>query len=804
MPNRIRSKIPVTQRLHFRQTAYALLTIIIVGIIGGSFQIWDDWEKESARLQNHTQNVLNISMEPARRAAYSLDRTLANSVVEGLLADRNFYYAAIRDELGNTIAEKIKPAEENRYQALSNLLVGNNTVVTQTLYVRDGMKVGEIQLNLDSAPATSFFIERNINALITSFIRYLVLGLILTSIFYWLTSRPLKQIIMQIENRSLDKSSTGTLIHTDKKNSNELGILVDSFNQLWSARNDAEKERLERETYFNAVMEQSSEAVILYDIQGDILDANLEARRSLGYEHQDLIQLNVLDINAKDSHETLLKRIDNMEANVPYTVETIYKRKDGSTYPVELRSKLIHLSNENRILASIRDISERKIAEEKLNELAFYDELTKLPNRRLLQNRLDLAISNAKQHNHIGAVLFMDLDRFKTINDSLGHTTGDELLQELAKRLSGCLREDDTAARIGGDEFVIMIPEISSSIKNAQLYVENLVARIQQEIQRPLRVNGIDLYMNISIGISLFPVDSQNGTNLLQQADTAMYRAKEDGINKFHFYQPQMKQVASERLKLEKELHVALEDNQLNLHYQPQINSNGELIGLEALLRWHHPELGNISPARFIPVAEETGLIITIGQWVVEQACRKLAQWQQMGLPESFERLSINISPKQFSEHNFVPCLTKAITEADIRADLIELEITESMLIHNMTQTIKKMNALKELNINFSIDDFGTGYSSLRYLKNLPLNKLKIDQSFVRDLTTHENSQSIVQTIIAMANHLQLDVIAEGVETGSELKLLKQLGCHKFQGYYFSPAVSEQKIEIQYITTPKA
>lgn len=799
MPERIKARLPRRNRLYFRQANWALVLILIFGSAGSAIQIYYDWIGESQRLEVQVNQLLGIVLEPARQAAYALDTELGNSVVSGLTEDDHFYRAELIDELGNTLAVAERPPHQDPYRWLTDTLIQNRQEYRLSLVIRDQLNVGEVIVSLDGSSATSNFLARSTRLFLIGFVRNLLLGFALMSLFYLLTSRPLIRLILQLQELSSKPHSSDTPINSRELRDDELGILTSTINSLWSSRLKAEKELSERETFFRAVLEQSSEAVILFDTKGNILETNLEARRALGYSAEEMRELNVINVNALDSPEVLIDRSKNLQFDEPNSVHTIYRRKDGSTYPVELRSKLVTLSGETRILASIRDISERKRAEERLNELAFFDELTGLPNRRLLQNRLDLAIKSAERHNHIGAILFMDLDRFKTVNDSLGHNTGDELLREFARNLQQCLREEDTAARLGGDEFVVMVPEISSQIDTAQQQTQLLINRIQDRFSQPISVNGMDLFLSLSIGVSLFPVDGDEGTSLLQQADTAMYRAKEEAASAHYFYQPAMQQKANERLKLEKALHKAVENDELTLHYQPQINSKSEIFGLETLVRWNHPELGPVSPAHFIPIAEETGLILKIGRWVTETACKQLADWQAMGLPPSFRRLSINISPRQFADQNFVSEMDGFLNNTGANGHLLELELTENLLISNTHIIVEKIKSLRKLGFSFSIDDFGTGYSSLRYLKELPLDRLKIDQSFVRDLCTDSNSQSLVHTIVAMADHLELDVIAEGVETGTELEILLRLGCRKFQGFYFSKPMDARYIEQHFL-----
>ncbi|MCL9781127.1 EAL domain-containing protein [Vibrio sp. S4M6] len=422
----------------------------------------------------------------------------------------------------------------------------------------------------------------------------------------------------------------------------------------------------------------------------------------------------------------------------------------------------------------------REAAEYKLNQLAYYDSLTGLANRSLLLQTLGQTIDKANKSRATGALFYLDLDRFKTINDSLGHNIGDNLIKAISMRMKAWLKNDYFAARIGGDEFAILIPYLP--LNKADDVAKQLLALISN----PYSIDDHQLYCTVSIGISVFPSVGNTNIDVLRQADTALYRAKVSGRNNYMFYEPEMQAQVESFLEIEKGLHEAIGNEQLELYYQPQVNANQQIVGVEALIRWNHPEKGVLPPGVFMPIAEETGQILQIGDWIIEKACYQYAQWQRDGvLPDTFERLAINISPLQFSQDSFVEHITHTLSQSGITGDHIELEITESLLLENVEGAVQKMAQLKEHHLKISIDDFGTGYSSLRYLKHLAVDVLKIDRSFVTQLHLDENDQAIVDTIIMTARRLSLEVIAEGVEDAFELHALLDLGCTQFQGYLF-------------------
>ena len=437
-----------------------------------------------------------------------------------------------------------------------------------------------------------------------------------------------------------------------------------------------------------------------------------------------------------------------------------------------------------RFIVLLHDITASKAAEDAIQHLAFYDQLTGLCNRRLLIDRLRHALAASARSGREGALLFLDLDNFKSLNDTLGHDFGDLLLQQVAQRLSHCVREGDTVARFGGDEFVVMIQNLGGTASDAAEHAEGISAKILAELNRPYDLGGREYHNSPSIGVTLFRRREDAVEDLLKQADIAMYQAKKAGRNTVRFFDPQMQGVVIHRAVLESELRKALDKRQLHLHYQVQVDENGRPVGAEALIRWVHPERGLVPPAQFIPLAEESGLILPIGNWVLASACAQLKTWSAEPATRGLD-LCVNISAKQLRQPDFVDQVRHAVQSSGIDPCRLGLELTESMLLENIEETIATMNALKEVGVRFSLDDFGTGYSSLQYLKRLPLDRLKIDQSFVRDLATDESDKVIVRTIIAMAQSLNFDVIAEGVENEEQRGLLLSRGCRRYQGYLF-------------------
>ncbi|CAG7625772.1 hypothetical protein PAESOLCIP111_02761 [Paenibacillus solanacearum] len=459
----------------------------------------------------------------------------------------------------------------------------------------------------------------------------------------------------------------------------------------------------------------------------------------------------------------------------------------------ELFAKIISATSDYHLLrsyATIRAVNERKRAEEKIVHMAYHDLLTNLPNRLMFDNKLKAQFEESQRNGSMMAIVFFDLDRFKVINDTLGHHVGDQLLQLLARKLQVYVAEKDIVARFGGDEFIILLTNLTHIDEASQF-----AAGIPDLFKEPFVIEGHELFVTASIGISMYPHDGQEAETLLKNADIAMYRSKEKGGNAYHYYKPDMNKRSMQRLNLEIHLRKALKRGEFDVYYQPLVDlSNGAVFGMESLVRWRHPEWGLVSPAEFIPLAEETGLIVPIGNWVLKQSCLQNKAWLQMGYSPLI--VSVNISAIQFHQQNFVQIVTEALEESGLAPDQLCLEITENIAMNNLPYITETMQRLRALGVRISIDDFGTGYSSLSYLKRFRVHTLKIDQSFIRDITSDEDNAAIVTALIAMSHRLKIKSLAEGVETKEQLDFLITQGCDEIQGYVFSKPMPAPDFEL--------
>jgi len=529
------------------------------------------------------------------------------------------------------------------------------------------------------------------------------------------------------------------------------------------------------------------------DLGHRIIFVNEAFERITGFNHEDVIGKSSSILYGKNTQREELQKISQALGDWrPVHTEVIHYKKSGEEIWLEL--DIVPISDDVGLntywVAVMRDITQRKQTEMKIQQLAFYDSMTGLPNRQLLIDRLKQRLTSSLRSHHSGAVLFLDLDNFKSLNDTHGHDVGDMLLVEVSQRIVKCVRDSDTVGRLGGDEFVVIIHELDENLRDAALQASTVCEKILLSFKEPFLLNSYIHHTTPSIGVTLFNHDSQTSVDeLLRRADLAMYKAKDSGRNTFRFFDPQMEALVRERVALEADLHLGILYEQFVLHFQPQLNQERRIVGAEALIRWNHPHRGLVMPGYFIQLAEDSALILQIGDWVLASAFKQLLLWASHAHTANLV-LSVNVSPRQFLQADFVEKVTQLISHTGVDPSKLKLELTESMLVENIEDIIAKMTALKAIGVGFSLDDFGTGYSSLSYLKRLPLDQLKIDQSFVQDIMIDSNDASIVNTIIALGLSLGLEVLAEGVETEEQMLLLLSQGCQAFQGYLFSKPVT--------------
>jgi diguanylate cyclase (GGDEF)-like protein/PAS domain S-box-containing protein len=599
-------------------------------------------------------------------------------------------------------------------------------------------------------------------------------------------------VIVRRSFRPIDQATEAILAMTDDKAlpvaaSNEVGRLLESFNRLVAQRNLAEENTRRLATVFVS----SNEAILITDAQNRIIEANPAFSRMTGYDPQEVLGKDPKILSAgRTPIEVYREMWADLDEKGNWQGELWDRRKTGEAYPKWLSISVVRDSGGNvaNYIGSFIDITERKASEEKIRHLAYHDVLTNLPNRLSLYERLEQALHFARRHRTQLALMLIDLDHFKNINDTLGHHAGDELLIEVAQRIAASLRESDIVARLGGDEFVVVVPDLTPD--DVARIAENIVRTVSE----PYWILGHELTTSPSIGICLFPDNAVKIEDLLRSADIAMYHAKTHGRGSYQFFSEEMDVRTRERQAMESDLRSAIEERQFELHYQPQLDlRSGRISGVEALVRWRHPQRGMVSPMEFIPLAEELGLINPLGDWILDEACRQLAAWRAGGLLDLC--MSINLSARQFLDHGLPERIHEVLERTGLPAGMVDLEITESASMESPVDAVALMRRLTVLGVSLSIDDFGTGYSSLAYLKLFPIHTLKIDRSFVKDIETDPNDAGICDVTVLLAHKLGLEVVAEGVETDEQLTFLRSIGCERIQGYWLSKPLPANEAE---------
>jgi len=748
------------------------------------------------------------------------DAETARDVLQALKAEPSVKAACIYTSQGKPFAKYVREGKEADFIPPFAQDPGIHFEWDRLIEFRD--------IVLDDEQVGTIYVESDLQRLHARLRQYIIASfgmLVLTlSIAFWIASRlqrPISRPLLDLVGTAEKISSAGNYsVRAELPNRDEFGLLVSSFNgmldqiekrdqQLRHNREQLEQEVALRTAELQTTNLQLRRAEEKYRLIFE--DAVVGIFQSTPDGHPLNVNRALAQIHGYDSPEQLMAEVENVVQDLfvhPTQMEGILRtlREKGEVRGAELelyrrdRSKRWVLANmravrdaDGKVMlveGTIEDISDRKLAEERVQFLAYYDALTGLPNRTLLQDRLAKSLASARRHKEKVALLFLDLDRFKIINDSLGHSFGDLLLQQVAERLKKWARAQDTVARIGGDEFLIALASVNDDSDAAVA-----AGRIMEAMNSDFVIQGRTFNVSCSIGISLFPDHGADNEALIKNADAAMYTAKESGRNAFRFFSNDMNARVVERLNLEHGLRGALEKNEFFLLYQPQTNvESGEIVGAEALLRWKHPELGLISPDKFIRVAENSGLILPIGEWVLRTACLTARSWQTQGLPAI--PVAVNVSAVQFRHESFRDLIRQVLQETGLAPNYLELELTESLLLSNADVTLSVLRALKEMGINLAIDDFVTGYSSLSYLRQFPVSKLKIDRSFIRDVPSNSDDTAIATAIISMAKGLNIKVIAEGVENETQMAFLRHQHCDEVQGYYFSrPLTPEQMVE---------
>ncbi|GLQ29829.1 EAL domain-containing protein [Litoribrevibacter albus] len=795
-------------------TKLAKQTVIIaffVGLILSSIQVYLDYQEHEESLSHAVDQMIAVSSGSAARAVRTLDESLAKEVVNGFMHYEFIHSAEIIDDLGVQLARS-EPgtASEIKPSRLTEWLVDADENYVQPLKVSQEPEAGfgKLVLVIDWDVALSPFYHRLVYVVTSGLVRNMLLALILFYVFYAALAEPMHRVAQVLRKVNPINPSGARLSQDLVERGDELGVIADMTNEFFASVEKNIKQRDSAELRLSDSLLQTREIIdnvphpiCARDTEGRFLFVNSSLAEFYGLDEAKMEELNQYELH-RGINEDQSVELEAADRSVLRTGESCFiadfclTDHDSNLHYFQTSLVPFTYFGQASVLSIMVDITARKQAEEKVIELAFYDALTGLPNRNLLTDRLDLEMRRAERHHSTGALLFIDLDNFKGVNDSFGHAVGDQVLQHVAEQLKGALRAVDTVARLGGDEFLVILPELSENLEEAKLSAQSVAKMLTEKIATPFFVKNRDWVTSASIGIAMYPNDCNNVNEVMRFADTAMYEAKKQGRNKHVFFEIDMASRAESAYSLENELRVAVAQNQFFLVFQPQVGvQDGVIQGAEVLIRWRHPDRGIVPPFEFIPVLESSGLIYEVGKWIIREACYYIRKWQDLGLWHDEAWLSVNVSPNQFYNPVFVDDVMEALKEAGLSPTALELEITEGIVIRDTENTIKKLELLRSNGIRIAMDDFGTGYSSLSYLKRIPLDVLKIDQSFVRDITVDPTDKAIVEAILSMSKNIGLEVVAEGIETEEHYKFFKGTSCQRYQGYLYSPPVECKRFE---------
>nr|WP_324259088.1 EAL domain-containing protein [Cellvibrio fontiphilus] len=796
--------------ISFQLAKIGIILAFVLSFLLSSVQLYLDFLNQEKELKSLIDRVIQVATPPAVRSVSTLDDELSYEVVNGLLRYGFIYEVVIYDDTGNVLAQGSSARPEVTTRWLTSRITDNTREYTANLLLpgySDGTS-GSIRFSVDMDLALEGFYNRSKTALMTGLLRNMFLVLLLFIVFYYTLTKPLVRLSREINNINPDHPGVNRLTQLPPHRKDELAQLIASSNQLLDVvelslakRRAVELALRKSEEHLRQIIDHLPVMIGARNIAGYYLFANKALANELGYTPEQMRNLHVRQLlkNSVFDIDTMLQndyRVirGNEELDV---IEERFVTATGKQLFLQTHIMPLAFYDEKVALIVSVDITERKNAQAKMEFMAHHDALTGLPNRLQLVERLEHELRRAERHGYFGAVLFIDLDQFKTINDSLGHPVGDRVLEVVAERLQQSVREEDLVARLSGDEFVVVLTVLDQHIETAALRAGEISEKIRTIISQPYLYDNMELRVTCSVGVVVYPDKNNSVHELLRYADTAMYQVKEKGRDSIEFFNEEMADKVSRQLTMEGDLHRALDEAQFELYYQPKIDiKSGRVVGAEALLRWNHPVKGMVPPGDFIPVLETSGMIIDVGQWVLEDACKTLVQWKQAGLWQEGMKLSINISPRQFRRDAFVDDVLAVLDKYAIPCNSLDMEITEGIVIQRVDDAIMTMTTLNERGVSFSLDDFGTGYSSISYLKRLPVSTLKIDQGFVRDIIVDRNDRVLVETIITMGRLLDMELVAEGVEEKEQLEILKSYGCDYYQGYLASRAVPINEFEV--------
>lgn len=799
---RVKMGVVFSRSLFIKQTFLTLVLAIVLSLVSSGFQFFEGVREQRSQINQDFEELLAVVEKPLSEAVFRLDVDFAQQQVNGLLFSPTISHLEVRDESGNLFVEATAAKRDFSVpEFFTNYFLLDLQTYERKLHLEAPVfDAGYLYLWPEKRYLLDKIFKEQTSILVYNLFKDLLLASLLSLVFYFLVTYPLMRLTESLSSAEYNEDIPLPKSFYRYHKSDELGNLHSTFTRLWKKLHIALSDLERSDSHTKAMIEHAADGILLLDDNNKITLVNSTAENMLKRSASELKSNSLEVLHTSSSWQEFVEVLSNLNLDSPLTVEARYQIR-GVELPVEIRLAKYRVQSRVETILLVRDVSERKEAEAHIHRLAYYDSVTSLPNRQYLSDKLHEVLKSlrATKANSYSAVVFMDLDRFKTINDSLGHNVGDQLLCSVAWQLNSLIKDNIVFARMGGDEFAFLLSNVGDDKIQVEKAINGFVGRVMYACQQVKKAGHHEVHITASLGATIFNGDEASLEGILKQADTALYRAKESGRNTFALYKAEMQAISDARLELEKALHHATESKLFKLYYQPQTNDKNQLIGAEALIRWKDEQKGFISPAVFIPVAEEIGLIVEIGQWVLNESLSQVATWLKEGKWDPSWRMSINVSPIQFQQASFLPMLKEQLEKHEVPSSCVDLEITENMLLNDLTSSLEKMHAIKRLGVHLSIDDFGTGYSSLKYLKSLPIDRLKIDQSFVRDLLTDKSDEAIVHAVIAMAQALNINVLAEGVESLVHFDRLREIGCFYYQGYYFGHPVPPEDFITEFV-----
>lgn len=792
-------------RLSYKLARTSLLIVLILGLLVTCGQIYLDFRSENQKISDTIEEIIQVSHSAARSAVHTLDDELAQEVAHGLSTYRFIQNVSITDEDNNVMASIKNEIPHSNTLWLTVFLRSATTVYERKLNSEYGDYQGILVVTINNDLTLRPLYVRGFYTLLSGFVRNIILGLILATMFHLLITRPLFTLAQNIASIDYRSPSGKRVKKLSRHKNDEIGHIVDSANELISHLEDHQLDLEEREKQLRIILDASPNQVFAIDNDGVFVFSNITSAKFYGREAREMRGANYFDIHEDiDRREAeSLKGIINKANDTNQTdlgTEQCLTDSSGKEHVFQVTCMPFSLYGKNCILIIANDISARVAAEERVEKLAYYDSLTSLPNRNQLHEQLAEDIRYTQKHKTFGAVLFIDIDDFKRINDTLGHSIGDDLLLHLSIKMKTQLRSDETLARLGGDEFILSIPHISKNAERAISHAEALAERILKSLSTPIELKGHFFSIGASIGIATYPGIASDVEHLLRHADTAMYQAKADGRNCYRVFAAPMEKEAQDRVRMESEIRQGIVNNEFKFHLQPLIDAKTQqLRGAEALIRWEHPTKGRIMPRAFIPYLEQSPMMTQVGAQMLNQVCEFLVETRDANeLPPGF-RISVNVSATEFFQPDFVYQIQSILDRHKIEGKYVELEITETVALEGFENLIKKMLDIKSVGVTFALDDFGTGFSSLNYLKKLPVDKIKIDKSFIDGVPSNTQDTSLVASVIDIAKNLNLKTVVEGVETEIQAKYFTQHENIVIQGYWFDAPMPPKDFRSKYL-----